>query len=188
ARRRAAGAFPSAGAGPSLRRPGGPRAGARADAAGERRGAHLRGDQPRGRGARDARTARRAFRGRARLGVLLVSGALLSDAPRRPDLPIEVGGPEMAPHTPQRSARPGESQGAPRSPASRPEMAPPTSQRSERPGERVALLDPALLDLARLHQQAAVDRELGAGDRSEERRVGKECRAGWVREYGRKKK
>src|SRR5206468_7650804 len=83
---------------------------------------------------------------------------------------------------------PRRSQGAPRLPASRPEMAPPTSQRSERPGERVALLDPALLDLARLHQQAAVDRELGAGDRSEERRVGKECRAGWVREYGRKKK
>src|SRR5207245_5853709 len=110
-------------------------------------------------------------------------------APAKPGrASIAASSPEMAPH--QRSARPGEararldcreqprngpphlpafgtprrSQGAPRSPASRPEMAPPTSQRSERPGERVALLDPALLDLARLHQQAAVDRELGAGD------------------------
>src|SRR5207247_2936504 len=75
--------------------------------------------------ARDARTARRAFRGRARLGVLLVSGALLSDAPRRPDLPIEVGGPEMAPHTPQRSARPGEARARLDCPRAAPKWPPP---------------------------------------------------------------
>src|SRR5207247_9707251 len=89
--------------------------------------------------ARDARTARRAFRGRARLGVLLVSGALLSDAPRRPDLPIEVGGPEMAPHTPQRSARPGEARArldcpraAPKWPPT-PPTAPPAPAKPGRP-------------------------------------------------------
>src|SRR5207247_2222442 len=69
--------------------------------------------------------------------------AALPAQPGRAAIPREPArnGPPHPPAlgTPQRS------QGAPRLPASRPEMAPHTPQRSERPGERVALLDPALL-------------------------------------------
>ena len=82
---------------------------------------------------------------------------------------MKMGGPEMAPHTPQRSQRPGKAvpllyspahcEGAPKWPPippsvrsgpakpcrstvkmGGPEMAPQTPQRSERPGEAVPLL------------------------------------------------
>ncbi len=45
-----------------------------------------------------------------------------------------MGGPDMAPHTPQRSERPGQA-------VALLDMAPPTPRRSERPGGAVALLD-----------------------------------------------
>jgi len=55
-----------------------------------------------------------------------------------------MGGPEMAPQTPQRSERPGE-------PVPLLDLAPHPPQRSERPGQPVPLLDfaPQRLDLAR---------------------------------------
>jgi len=53
-----------------------------------------------------------------------------------------VGGPEMAPHTPQRSGRPGKAGPPLDSPlGARPEMAPPTPQRSGRPGKAGPPLD-----------------------------------------------
>ena len=51
-----------------------------------------------------------------------------------------MGGPEMAPHTPQRSGCRGEAV-APDSVMGGPEMAPHTPQRSGCPGEAVAPLD-----------------------------------------------
>src|SRR6266436_3110284 len=68
-----------------------------------------------------------------------------------------VGGPDMAPHTPQRSGRPGEPVALldlallwAHLHVGGPDMAPHTPQRSERPGEPVALLDLTLL-WAHLH-------------------------------------
>jgi len=55
---------------------------------------------------------------------------------------MNVGGPEMAPHTPQRSGRPGKAVPPLDNPLGvRPEMAPHTPQRSGRPGKAVPPLD-----------------------------------------------
>ena len=61
-----------------------------------------------------------------------------------------MGGPEMAPHTPQRSERRGKAVAlldTPRAPRNMggPEKAPHTSKRSERPGKGVALRDTVIL-------------------------------------------
>jgi hypothetical protein len=51
-----------------------------------------------------------------------------------------MGGPEMAPHSPQRSGRPGKTVAA-ASHMGGPEMAPHSPPRSGRPGKTVAALD-----------------------------------------------
>src|SRR5207247_1700863 len=110
-------------------------------------------------------------------------------APAKPGrAPIAREQPRNGPPTPLRSARPGEARarldcpraapkwpptppsarhapakpGRPSIAREQPRNGPPTPPRSERPRGRGGLLDPTLLDVAPLHQEAAVARELGA--------------------------